>query len=75
MVSDKEFDSDPVYNKRSLKTKTKSHDDEVTDFYNRETLKVDSNHTCLVVFRGNQLELYFKERRELLLSDSYSSDE
>ena len=29
----KEFDSEPVYNKNYLKTKIKSHDDEVTDFY------------------------------------------
>ena len=29
----KEFDSDPVYNKNYLKTKTKCHGDEVTDFY------------------------------------------
>ena len=28
----KEFDSEPVYNKKKLKTKIKSHDDEVTDF-------------------------------------------
>ena len=29
----KEFDSEPVYNKNYLNTKTKSHGDEVTDFY------------------------------------------
>ena len=29
----KEFDSKPVYNKEFLKTKIKSHGDEVTDFY------------------------------------------
>ena len=27
----------------------KFHDDEVTDFYNREIPKVDSNHICLAV--------------------------
>ena len=27
----------------------KSHGDEVTDFYDKEIPKVDSNHTCLVV--------------------------
>ena len=32
-----------------LKTKIKSHGDEVTDFYDKETPKVDSNHTCLAV--------------------------
>ena len=29
---EKEFDSKPVYEKRYLKTKIKSHGDEVTDF-------------------------------------------
>ena len=28
----KEFDSGPVYNKKFLKTKIKSYDDEITDF-------------------------------------------
>ena len=37
----KEFDSKPVYNKNFLKTKIKSHGDEVTE--------VDSYHTCLAV--------------------------
>ena len=32
----KEFDSEPVYNKEFLKTKIKSHGDEVTDFYDNE---------------------------------------
>ena len=32
---EKEFDSDPVYNKNYLKTKIKSHGNEVTDFYNK----------------------------------------
>ena len=45
----KQYDSEPVYNKNFLKTKTKSHGDEVTDFYNKEILQVDSNHTCLAV--------------------------
>ena len=45
----KEFDSEPVYNKNILKSKIKFHCDEVTDFYNKEIPKVDSNHTCLAV--------------------------
>ena len=45
----KEFDSEPVYNKIFLKTKIKSHDHEVIDFYDKEIPKVDSNHTCLAV--------------------------
>ena len=37
--------------KKKLKTKTKSHGDEVTDFYDKEIPKVDFNHTCLAVIR------------------------
>ena len=47
----KGFDSKPVYYKEYLKTKIKSHDDEITDFYHKEIPKVDSNHTCLAVIR------------------------
>ena len=32
-----------------MKTKIKSYGDEVTDFYDKEFPKVDSNHTCLAV--------------------------
>ena len=45
----KEFDSEPVYNKEFLKTKIKSHGDEVTDFYDKKIPKVDFSHTCLAV--------------------------
>ena len=45
----KEFDSEPVYNKNYLKTKIKSHGDEVTDFYDKKIPKLDSNHICLAV--------------------------
>ena len=45
----KEFDSKPVYNKNFLKTKIKSHGDEVTYFHDKEIPKVDSNDTCLAV--------------------------
>ena len=45
----KEFDSEPVYNKNYLKTKIKSHGDEVTDFYDKKIPKLDSSHTCLAV--------------------------
>ena len=44
-----EFDSEPIYNEIFLKIKIKSHGDEVTDFYDKEIPKVDSNHTCLPV--------------------------
>ena len=36
----------PVCNKNFLKTKIKSHGDEITDIYDKEIPKVDSNHTC-----------------------------
>ena len=39
----KEFDSEPVYNKEFLKTKIKSHGDEVTESYDKKIPKVDSN--------------------------------
>ena len=32
-----------------MKTKIKSHGDEVTDFYDKEIPKVDSNYICLAV--------------------------
>ena len=38
-----------IIKKKKLKTKIKSHGDEVTGFYDKETPKVDSNHTCLTV--------------------------
>ena len=45
----KELDSEPVYNKEYLRTKIKSHGDEVTDFYNKKICKIDSSHTCLAI--------------------------
>ena len=41
-----EFDSEPVYNKTFLKTKIKSHGDEVADFHDQDIPKMDFNHTC-----------------------------
>ena len=38
-----------MYNKEFLKTKIKSHGDEITDFSDKEIPKVDSDHTCLAV--------------------------
>ena len=32
-----------------MKTKIKSSSDEVTDLYDKEILKMESNHTCLAV--------------------------
>ena len=45
----KDFDSEPIYNGTFLKTKIKSYGDEVTDFYDKEIPKVNSNHSCLAV--------------------------
>ena len=45
----KEFDSETVSNKNFLKTKIKSHGDEVRYFYDKQIPKVDFNHTCLAV--------------------------
>ena len=44
-----EFDSQPLYNEKFLKTKIKSRGDEVTDFYDKKIPKVASNHSCLAV--------------------------
>ena len=45
----KEFASKSFYNKEFLITKTKSHGDEVTDFYDKEIPKVDSHYIWLAV--------------------------
>ena len=45
----KEFDSEPVYNKRILKIKIKSSGDEAEDFHNKEIPKVGSNYTFLAI--------------------------
>ena len=45
----KQFDSNPVYNNKFLKTKIKFHGDEVTEFYDKKIPKVDFNHACLAV--------------------------
>ena len=47
----KEFDSEPVYNKKFLKTKIKPHGDKVTDFFYKEIPKVASNLTCSAIMR------------------------
>ena len=45
----KEFDSEPVCNKKFLKTKIKSYGDKVTDFYDKGIPQVSSKHTCLAL--------------------------
>ena len=36
-----------------MKTEIKSHGNEVTDFYDKEIPKVDSNHACTAVINLN----------------------
>ena len=48
----KEFDSEPVY-KNYLKTKIKSHGNEVTEFYEQKIPKLDFNQTGLAVISLN----------------------
>ena len=45
----KELDSEPLYNKEFLKTKIESHGNEVTDFYDKQIPRVNSNNSCLAV--------------------------
>ena len=45
----KEFDSESVYNENFLKTKIKSHADEVTDIYDKQFPNLDSIYTCSAV--------------------------
>ena len=62
----KKFDSKPVCNKKLLKTKKKSHDDEVTDFYDKEIPKVDSNNACLSVISLGYLVLFSKKIKTII---------
>ena len=55
LILEKEFGSEPVSNKRFLKTKLKSHGDEVADFYDKKIPELDSNHTCLEVISLDSL--------------------
>ena len=47
----KEFDSKPVHNKKCLKAKIKSNNDETTDFHNKEIPKAGSNYIYLAVIK------------------------
>ena len=42
-LNEKEFDNEPVFNKIFLKTKIKIYEDGVTDFYDKQISKVDSD--------------------------------
>ena len=43
LISKRNFYNKPLYDKNFLKTKIKSHGDKVTNFYDKEIPKVDSN--------------------------------
>ena len=43
----KVFDNEPIYNKKFLKTKTKSYGDEATDFHDKEIRRVGSNRLAV----------------------------
>ena len=66
----KEFDRKPVYNKNHWKTKIKPHGNEVTDFYDKEVPKLDSNHTCLAVISLNSA---LKKKRQLLSASVFKT--
>ena len=69
-ISDLSWSSEPAYNKEFLKTKIKSHGDEVTDFYGKSVSKVDSNHTCLVVIAlGSALKKDNNYHPQVLLNE------
>ena len=80
-----EFDSEPFYNKNYLKTKIKSHGDEVTGFYDHTCLAVISLDSALKKDENYYLQVFLKEckytEKKLIrhindnLSDFSSSDE
>ena len=43
LISKRNFYNKPLYDKNFLKTKIKSHGDKVTNFYDKEIPKADSN--------------------------------
>ena len=61
--------------RKKIKTKKKNNRDETTDFYNKETPKLDSNHTCLAVINldsalrkdENYLQVFLKESKRVYI--------
>ena len=60
----KEFDSEPIYSKRFLKTKIKSNGDDDTDFQNKKIPKVGSNYSCLAVIL---IDFVFKKKKKTII--------
>ena len=50
---EKKLDCEFIYNKKILKTKTRSYGHENTDFQDKEIPKVDSNYVCVAVILIN----------------------
>ena len=87
----KEFNRKPVYHKNVLETKIRSYGVETTNFYDKEVLKVESNHTFLTAVSLNSalkkdkyyyLQAFLKECKyiekiwlDILLMNSDNSDE
>ena len=66
----KGFNSKLVYNKEFLKTEIKFHSDEVTDFYDKNIPRVNSNHTCLAVISlDSALKKYDNYYSEVFLKE------
>ena len=55
-VVEKEFDREPTYNEKFLKTTIKSDSDEAANFHNKKMPKAGPNHTSLAVIIGSVLK-------------------
>lgn len=62
--TEKEFDREPVYNKKFQQTKIKFYGDKAPDFHGKEFPKAGSSYTCLVVI----LILFLKKLKTVTLS-------
>ena len=59
----KEFDSEPIHNKKFLKTKIKSDGDEATDFHDKEIPKVGYNYACEAVILS---DLFLQKKNAII---------
>ena len=60
---EKEFDNEPIYNKKFLKTKIKSYGDKAADFHAKEIPKVVSNYNYLAVI----LPILFLKKKNTII--------
>ena len=67
-INKNEFDSEPAYTKKFLKTKLKPHGDEVTDFYDNKIPKVSKNpfslDSALNKNENYNLQVFLKECKD-----------